>query len=146
MLFKLIFFLLRAFGLPVVPIKNLVQPLMKLFDDKNAPVRKEATNLTTELYKWIKDGIKPFISNLRTAQLKDLEKCFEQTQEEEKPIATRFLKSYVPSATNIDSEDGNEDEEEVKDTPLIELELPATEILSKIKREWFEKMVLILNF
>ena len=138
--------MLRAFGLPVVPIKNLVQPLMKLFDDKNAPVRKEATNLTTELYKWIKDGIKPFISNLRTAQLKDLEKCFEQTQEEEKPIATRFLKSYVPPAVNMDSEDGNEDEEEAEDTPVIELELPATEILSKIKREWFEKMVLILNF
>eukprot|EP01080_Neovahlkampfia_damariscottae_P009465 gene9465-1671_t len=128
-----------AYGIPVVPVKNFIQPLMKLFDDKNAPVRKEVTNLTVELYKWIKDGIKPFISNLRPAQLKDLEKSFQGVDEQ--PTATRFLKSYVPPAAADVSEDCEDEDVEIQDAPVVQIELPGIEILSKIKREWFGKMM-----
>jgi hypothetical protein len=128
----------RTFGVPVIPIKNIIPPLIKLFDDKNAPVRKEVNTLTVELYSWIRDGIKPFIANLRPAQTKDLDKLFESV--EGKPTATRFLKSYVPPVEKEENEqeEGDEDQSEA---PAFEIEPPSVDILSKIKKDWFDKMV-----
>jgi hypothetical protein len=112
--------------------------LIKLFDDKNAPVRKEVNTLTVELYSWIRDGIKPFLANLRPAQTKDLDKLFESV--EGKPTATRFLKSYVAPVEKEENEEG-EGEEIQSDVPVFEIEPPSFDVLSKIKKDWFDKMV-----
>lgn len=105
--------------------------MVKLFDEKNPGVRTEANQLSVELYRWIKSGLKSFFADLRPAQLKELENLFTKV-EDDQPTPLKNLRSYVPPKET-------EKKEIIKKQEII-LELPTFEILSSIKNDWYEKM------
>ena len=62
-------FLNRDFGNKIMPIKPLVPKLPKLLEDRDKQVREEAKQLIIEIYRWIKQAIKPQMSNLNAIQV-----------------------------------------------------------------------------
>lgn len=105
--------------------------MIKLFDEKNPGVRTEANQLSVELYRWIKGGLKSFFSDLRSAQLKELENLWAKV-EDDTPTPMKTLKtSQAPKET--------EKKENVKKQEIL-LDLPTFEVLSTIKSDWYEKM------
>ena len=62
-------FLNRDFGNKIMPIKPLVPKLPKLLEDRDKQVREEAKQLIIEIYRWIKQAIKPQMSNFNAIQV-----------------------------------------------------------------------------
>lgn len=69
--------IIHTFGVKVVPLKPILANFLAWFDHTNAEARLAAQTLTIELYRWVGGAIldKP-ISNLRQAQVTDLQKAF----------------------------------------------------------------------
>lgn len=61
--------LFRNFGNKIMPIKPLVPKLPKLLEDRDKNVREEAKSLIIEIYRWIKQAIKPQMSNFNPIQV-----------------------------------------------------------------------------
>ena len=59
----------RDFGNKIMPIKPLVPKLPKLLEDRDKQVREEAKQLIIEIYRWIKQAIKPQMSNFNAIQV-----------------------------------------------------------------------------
>jgi hypothetical protein len=82
------------FGVKTVDYKPVLKILPKVFGHADKNVRAEATNLTVELYRWLKEAMKAvFWSDLKPVQQQDLEKLFEKVKEEPAPKQERFTRS-----------------------------------------------------
>lgn len=53
-----------------MPIKPLVPKLPKLLEDRDKTVREESKTLIIEIYRWIKQAIKPQMTNFNPIQVK----------------------------------------------------------------------------
>lgn len=63
------------FGCKIVDPKQTLKALTKVFGHADKNVRAEAQNLTVELYRWLREAIKPlFWADLKPVQQADLEK------------------------------------------------------------------------
>ena len=59
----------RLFGPKVVSPKLITKPMLVLFDHKDVKVRKAGVDLCKELYRWMKDALKPAIQDLKPAMV-----------------------------------------------------------------------------
>lgn len=112
------------FGVKIVDYKPVLKALPKVFGHADKNVRAEATNLTAELYRWLKEAMKAvFWSELKPVQQQDLEKLFEKIKEEPAPKQERFTrKQQAAMAVHVEREDAEEGE---PDTAEVEAEEDA---------------------
>ncbi|GET90778.1 hypothetical protein, conserved [Leishmania tarentolae] len=77
--------LVSDYGVQHFPLKDILKAMQPLFNDANAQVRKEATSLCCQCYRYIGANIKGFLTDLRDVQLQELQKQFERLKVGEKP-------------------------------------------------------------
>ncbi|XP_056463774.1 cytoskeleton-associated protein 5-A-like isoform X2 [Gadus chalcogrammus] len=138
---------LCEFGAKTVTLKPIVKVLPKLFESRDKAVRDEARLLAVEVYRWIRDALRPSLQTLTPVQLKELEEEWGKVAPGA-PRPSRFLRSqqqnqqkHVEAAVD-EAEDvhGNSDvEDSVPHMDPYEL-LDPVDILSKLPKDFYEKM------
>lgn len=134
----------HAFGTKVVDPKPILKTLPKAYGHADKNVRAEAQNLTVELYRWLRESMKPlFWNDLKPVQQQDLEKLFEKVKDEPTPKAERLLKSQqavvasaASGAENEDVDAGQDGEEEID----LEPELLSVDVMAKVPKDLFDRL------
>lgn len=129
------------FGARTVDPKPVLKALPKLFGHADKTVRAETTALCVELYKWLKDAIKPmFFNDLKPVQQKELEDAFEKVKAES-PKQERFLKSQQAAMAAAAEAPGGEEEEEQQEPEVDAYDLSEPmNVLSKLPPEFYTNM------
>jgi protein STU2 len=138
------------FGVKIVDPKPVLKSLPKVFGHADKNVRAEASNLSVELYRWLKDAMKPvFWSELKPVQQQDLEKMFEKAKDEPPPKQERFTRSQQAAMATAAERvgDGNggaavaepEEEEEAVEVDVFDLAEPV-DVYSKVPEDFHEKI------
>lgn len=136
----------HAYGCKAIEPKPVVQALPKVFGHADKNVRAEAQNLTVELYRWLKDSIKPlFWNELKPVQQQDLEKLFDKVKDDPPPKPERLLKSQQAAkeaATASSAQDGAEEgEDEIADEEAhLEPELMSVNVFPRIPKDLQERL------
>ncbi len=110
----------HSFGVKIVEPKPILKQIPKVFGHADKNVRAEAQNLTVELYRWLKEAMKPvFWSELKPIQQQDLEKLFEKVKEEPPPKQERFTRAQQAQMASAQASAANDvgGEEVVVDEP-----------------------------
>ncbi|KFA64995.1 hypothetical protein S40285_06885 [Stachybotrys chlorohalonatus IBT 40285] len=99
------------YGCKVVDPKPVLKTLPKMFGAADKNVRAEATNLAVELYRWLREALKPMLwGDLKPTQQNDLEAQFEKIKSEPPPKQERLLRSQQEAdAADEDMGDGGDD-------------------------------------
>lgn len=137
----------RVFGAQTVSPKLVVKLIPKLFTHADKMVRKEATGLAVELYKWLGDGFSnAILPDLKPVQQKELSEEFDKLKGQT-PHQERYLRSQREalerqqlsgfSSTGQKSTGGMK-EEASEDNSLDFLE--ATEVFSKIPNDFATRL------
>ncbi|XP_039921943.1 cytoskeleton-associated protein 5 isoform X5 [Hirundo rustica] len=138
---------LSEFGSKIISLKPIIKVLPKLFESREKAVRDEAKLLAVEIYRWIRDALRPPLQNINSVQLKELEEEWIKVSSAA-PKQTRFLRSQQELKAKFeqqqglggDADGGDDDEEEaVPQVDAYEL-LEAVEILSKLPKDFYEKI------
>ncbi|KAI6777797.1 Spindle pole body component-like protein [Emericellopsis cladophorae] len=133
------------FGCKIVDPKPVLKCLPKVFGAADKNIRAEATNLTVELYRWLREAMKPmFWGELKSTQQTDLEAQFEKIKAEPPPKQERLLRSQ--QAAREAAPAGGDEEEEVDDEPeeagamdAFDLAEPQ-DVLSKVPSNFSEQL------
>ncbi|KAM6937380.1 cytoskeleton-associated protein 5 [Xenentodon cancila] len=136
---------LSEFGSKIVTLKPVVKVLPKQFESREKAVRDEAKQLAVEIYRWIRDALRPPLQNINSVQLKELEEEWVKLPQGP-PKQTRFLRSQQDlkakfeqqQAQGGDQSDEDEEEAAVAVDPYELLE--PVEILSKMPKDFYEKI------
>uniref|UniRef100_UPI003AB1091D cytoskeleton-associated protein 5-like n=1 Tax=Centroberyx gerrardi TaxID=166262 RepID=UPI003AB1091D len=139
---------LCEFGAKTVTVKPIVKVLPKLFESREKPVRDEAKLLAVEVYRWIRDALRPSLQSINAVQLKELEEEWANVAPGA-PRQSRFLRSQQDlrakyeqqqqqADTGVDPAD-EEPEESAQQVDAYEL-LEPVEILSKLPKDFYEKI------
>ena len=139
--------LYHAYGVKIVEPKPTLKALPKVFGHADKNVRAEATNLTVELYRWLRDAMKRIIwDELKPVQQQDLEKLFEKVNSEPPPKQARLQRSQQEKAEveaaaggGDDADDIGEAEETAAEEPEIDLAEPK-DVISKIPSDFYDNM------
>ena len=144
--------LFHNYGCKTLDPKPVLKALPKAFGHADKNVRAEATSLTVELYRWLKDAIKAiFWNDLKPVQQQDLEKLFEKVKEEPAPKQERFTRAQQAAMATAadagksaghaggDAEDGGADAEEPAEIDAFDLAEPI-DVLSKVPKDFQENM------
>ncbi|KAI9717129.1 MAG: hypothetical protein M1812_004877 [Candelaria pacifica] len=108
----------HAYGTKTVDPKPVLKALAKVFGHADKNVRAESQNLAVELYRWLREAMKPmFWADLKPVQQQDLETLFEKVKQEPSPKQERLLRSQQAakaksSASGAKEAEVVEDEEE----------------------------------
>ncbi|XP_006026969.1 cytoskeleton-associated protein 5 isoform X3 [Alligator sinensis] len=138
---------LSEFGSKIISLKPIIKVLPKLFESREKAVRDEAKLLAVEIYRWIRDALRPPLQNINSVQLKELEEEWVKVQPAA-PKQTRFLRSQQDlkakfeqqQAAGGDADGGGDDGDEVvPQVDAYEL-LEAVEILSKLPKDFYDKI------
>ncbi|XP_059190336.1 cytoskeleton-associated protein 5 isoform X1 [Centropristis striata] len=137
---------LSEFGSKIVTLKPVVKILSKQFESREKAVRDEAKQLAIEIYRWIRDALRPPLQNINSVQLKELEEEWVKLPSAP-PKQTRFLRSQQDLKAKFEQQQaqggeqsGGEDEAEtVAAVDPYEL-LEAVEILSKMPKDFYDKI------
>lgn len=62
-------FVCSEFGSKIITLKPVVKLLPKLFESREKAVRDEAKLLAVEIYKWIRDALRPPLQNINSVQV-----------------------------------------------------------------------------
>lgn len=57
------------FGSKIVTLKPVVKVLSKQFESREKAVRDEAKLLAVEVYRWIRDALRPPLQNINSVQV-----------------------------------------------------------------------------
>ncbi|KII66143.1 Cytoskeleton-associated protein 5 [Thelohanellus kitauei] len=129
---------LSEFGPSAVPVKLFFFDCLKLLEHGDKNVRDSVKNLVIELYKWIKDGIKSFIADIKPVQLKEL-------QEEFQKVADVSLKPtrFIGGSSKAPDNDVGGAADEVSETPAFDpLDMiEPVDVVSKIPSEFYSGIV-----
>ncbi|OBT49445.1 hypothetical protein VE00_00361 [Pseudogymnoascus sp. WSF 3629] len=134
------------FGCKTADPKPVLKILPKAFGHADKNVRAEATNLTLEFYRWLRDAMKPmFWGELKPTQQTDLEAQFEKLKAEPAPKQERFLRSQQaamarapPPGADAGPEE-EEEEEEVVEVDVFDLAEPQ-DVLSKVSPDFSDQL------
>nr|POE47038.1 spindle pole body component alp14 [Quercus suber] len=135
----------HAYGCKTVEPKPVVKLLPKVFGHADKNVRAEAQNLTVELYRWLREAMKPlFWNELKEVQQKDLEKLFEPVKAEPNPKQERLLRSQqaareVAEAAQADDGEPGDDEDDGGAIDL-EPEYEAVDVFAKIPKDFGDRL------
>uniref|UniRef100_A0A672ZHC7 TOG domain-containing protein n=1 Tax=Sphaeramia orbicularis TaxID=375764 RepID=A0A672ZHC7_9TELE len=136
---------LSEFGSKIVTLKPVVKVLPKQFESREKAVRDEAKLLAVEIYKWIRDALRPPLQNINSVQLKELEEEWVKLPSGP-PKQSRFLRSQQDLKAKFEQQqaqggDQSDDEEEGAAPAVDPYELlEAVEILSKMPKDFYEKI------
>ena len=138
------------FGVKLVDPKPILKQLPKIFGHADKNVRAEGSNLTVELYRWLKEAMKPiFWSELKPVQQQDLEKLFEKVKEEPAPKQERYTRAQQAAMQTAPPPSSNVAEEEVATVEPIDEEPVAidafdlaepVDVYSKVPEDFFETL------
>lgn len=112
------------YGCKVVDPKLVLKALPKVFGAADKNVRAEATALAVELYRWLREAMKPmFWGDLKPTQQTDLETQFEKIKSEPTPKQERLLRSQQAAiaAAPVGGDDVGEAEEEPEEVPELDV-------------------------
>uniref|UniRef100_A0A7N8WK14 Cytoskeleton associated protein 5 n=1 Tax=Mastacembelus armatus TaxID=205130 RepID=A0A7N8WK14_9TELE len=136
---------LSEFGSKILTLKPVVKVLPKQFESREKAVRDEAKLLAVEIYRWIRDALRPSLQNINSVQLKELEEEWVKLPSS-LPKQTRFLRSQQDLKAKFEQQqaqgelsDGEDETDIVAAVDPYEL-LEAVEILSKIPKDFYEKI------
>ena len=136
----------KAYGCKTVEPKPVLKLLPKMYGHADKNVRAEAQALTVELYRWLREAMKPlFWNELKEVQQKDLDKLFEPIKSEPSPKQERLLRSQqaakeVEQAAPDDfGAAGDEDVEEEAGIDL-EPEFEAVDVFAKIPKDFSDRL------
>ncbi|KAJ7414700.1 Cytoskeleton-associated protein 5 [Willisornis vidua] len=138
---------LSEFGSKIISLKPIIKVLPKLFESREKAVRDEAKLLAVEIYRWIRDALRPPLQNINSVQLKELEEEWIKVSSAA-PRQTRFLRSQQELKAKFEQQqavggdadgEGDDEEETVPQVDAYEL-LEAVEILSKLPKDFYEKI------
>uniref|UniRef100_A0A670Z097 Cytoskeleton associated protein 5 n=1 Tax=Pseudonaja textilis TaxID=8673 RepID=A0A670Z097_PSETE len=137
---------LSEFGSKIIALKPIIKMLPKLFESREKAVRDEAKLLAIEIYRWIKDALRPPLQNINSLQLKELEEEWVKLPSST-PKQSRFLRSQQEmkakfeqqQAAGGDADGGDDGDEDVPQVDAYEL-LEAVEILSKLPKDFYDKI------
>jgi len=139
------------FGCKIVDPKPTLKVLPKVFGHADKNVRAEAQNLTVELYRWLREAIKPlFWADLKPVQQGDLEKLFENVKQEppaKQERLTRAQQDAIAAANAGPGDDGAgaeageefEDEEEEEEVEVFDLAEPV-DVFPKIPKDLHDQV------
>ncbi|OQO11208.1 hypothetical protein B0A48_05464 [Cryoendolithus antarcticus] len=136
----------HAYGCKTVEPKPVLKLLPKMYGHADKNVRAEAQALTVELYRWLREAMKPlFWGELKPVQQTDLEKLFEPVKDEPAPKQERLLRSQQAAkevAAAAGPEEGaDEDVEAEEDAPIdLEPEFEAVDAFAKIPKDFEERL------
>lgn len=136
----------HAYGCKTVEPKPVIKLLPKAYAHADKNVRAEAQNLTVELYRWLREAMKPlFWGELKDVQQRDLEKLFEPVKEEPMPKQERLLRSQQAAkeeaAAAGPTDDGEvADEEEAAPEIDLEPEYEAVDAFAKIPKDFGDRL------
>lgn len=127
--------IVHNYGTKVVDPKQILKCLPKAFGAADKNVRAEATNLAVELYRWLREAMKPmFWDDLKPTQQNDLEAQFEKIKSEPPPKQERLLRSQqaaMDASGGGDDDDGQGEGEEAEEADVFDLAEPQ-DVLSKV--------------
>ncbi|XP_058162245.1 cytoskeleton-associated protein 5 [Dasypus novemcinctus] len=137
---------LSEFGSKIILLKPIIKVLPKLFESREKAVRDEAKLIAVEIYRWIRDTLRPPLQNINSVQLKELEEEWVKLPTGV-PKPSRFLRSQQELEAKLeqqqsaggDAEGGGDDGDEVPQIDAYEL-LEAVEILSKLPKDFYDKI------
>ncbi|XP_061533378.1 cytoskeleton-associated protein 5 isoform X2 [Phycodurus eques] len=136
---------LSEFGSKIVTLKPIVKILPKQFESREKAVRDEAKMLAVEIYKWIRDALRPSLQNINSVLLKELEEEWMKLPSTP-PKQSRFLRSQQDLKAKFQQqqqaqgqESGEEEEETVAAVDPYEL-LEAVDILTKLPKDFYDKI------
>lgn len=134
------------YGCKVADPKPVLKALPKVFGHADKNVRAEATNLAVELYRWLREALKPmFWGDLKPTQQTDLEAQFEMVKAEGPPKQERLLRSQqaakerAPAGGGEDDHGGDEEAEEPVEIDAFDL-LEPQDVLSKVPKDFAENI------
>ncbi|XP_031420118.1 cytoskeleton-associated protein 5 isoform X2 [Clupea harengus] len=139
---------LGEFGSKIVTLKPVVKLLPKLFESREKAIRDEAKLLAVEIYRWIRDALRPPLQNINSVQLKELEEEWTKLPTSA-PRQTRFLRSQQDlkakfeqhQAAGGDQVDGDDEDDDECPEPIDPYELlEAVEVLSKLPKDFYDKI------
>ncbi|GAB1729210.1 hypothetical protein NU195Hw_g6066t1 [Hortaea werneckii] len=139
----------HAYGCKTVEPKPVIKLLPKVFAHADKNVRAEAQNLTVELYRWLREAMKPlFWAELKEVQQKDLDKLFEPVKAEPQPKQERLLRSQQAAAeaaaatgdNGEEGEEGGEGEGEEDAGIDLEPEFEAVDVLAKVPKDFTDRL------
>uniref|UniRef100_A0A4W5P729 Cytoskeleton associated protein 5 n=1 Tax=Hucho hucho TaxID=62062 RepID=A0A4W5P729_9TELE len=137
---------LCEFGSKTVTLKPIVKVLPKLFESREKAVRHEAKLLAVEVYRWIRDSLRPLLQNISSVQLKDLEEEWVKVPSSA-PRQSRFLRSQQDLRAKSEEQQAvagsDENCEDVADSaPQVDAYelLDPVEILSKLPKDFYVKI------
>uniref|UniRef100_A0A8C7YVM3 Cytoskeleton associated protein 5 n=1 Tax=Oryzias sinensis TaxID=183150 RepID=A0A8C7YVM3_9TELE len=132
------------FGSKIVTLKPVVKILPKQFESREKAVRDEARLLAVEIYKWIRDALRPSLQNINSVQLKELEEEWVKLPSTP-PKQSRFLRSQQDLKAKFEQQQvqGGEHSDGgplgVLAVDPYEL-LEPVEILSKMPKDFYDKI------
>ncbi|EME84150.1 uncharacterized protein MYCFIDRAFT_214631 [Pseudocercospora fijiensis CIRAD86] len=133
----------HAYGCKTVEPKPVIKLLPKVFGHADKNVRAQAQALTVELYRWLKEPMKPlFWNELKEVQQKDLDKLFEPVKSEPAPRQERLLRSQQAAKEREVEEAAAGGEEEAEDGGEIDLEpeFEAVDVLAKVPKDFNDRL------
>ncbi|KAK0364408.1 hypothetical protein LTR94_010951 [Friedmanniomyces endolithicus] len=138
----------HAYGCKTVEPKPVIKLLPKVFGHADKNVRAEAQSLTVELYRWLREAMKPlFWGELKDVQQKDLDKLFEPIKAEPQPKPERLLRSQQAAveeaaASGVGADGDVEGEADEGDAPEIDLEpeYEAVDVFAKIPKDFSDRL------
>ncbi|KXL45248.1 hypothetical protein M433DRAFT_156107 [Acidomyces richmondensis BFW] len=139
----------HSYGCKTVEPKPVIKLLPKVFGHADKNVRAEAQNLTVELYRWLREAMKPlFWGELKEVQQKDLDKLFESIRDEPTPKQERLLRSQqaaqeeAAAAGNGGDGGGAGDDGIDEDGGEIDLEpeYEAVDVFAKVPKDFNDRL------
>uniref|UniRef100_A0A4W4F7G3 TOG domain-containing protein n=1 Tax=Electrophorus electricus TaxID=8005 RepID=A0A4W4F7G3_ELEEL len=134
------------FGPKVITLKPVVKVLPKLFELREKAVRDEAKLLAVEVYRWIRDALRPPLQNINAVLLKDLEEEWAKLPSSA-PRQSRFLRSQQDLRAKYEEQQQQQPDGDTADgdgdaAPTVDAYelLEAVEILSKMPKDFYEKI------
>ncbi|RKF58404.1 Spindle pole body component alp14 [Erysiphe neolycopersici] len=136
----------HSYGCKVVDPKPALKVLPKAFGHADKNVRAEATNLAVELYRWLREAMKPiFWADLKSTQQADMELHFERIKIEAPPKQERYLRSQQAvkeKASQFHETDAAEVEDDANEPEEIDVfsMMESQDVLSKIAPNFNEQI------
>jgi chorismate mutase len=133
----------HAYGCKTVEPKSILKLLPKVYGHADKNVRAEAQALTVELYRWLREAMKPlFWGELKPVQQTDLEKQFEPIKDEPMPKQERLLRSQQAAKEEAELADEVVEEEEIEEEAAIDLEpeFDPVDVLSKVPADFNDRL------
>ncbi|XP_061773352.1 cytoskeleton-associated protein 5 isoform X2 [Nerophis ophidion] len=136
---------LCEFGSKIVTLKPVVKVLPKQFESREKAVRDEAKLLAVEIYRWIRDALKPSLQHINSVLLKELDEEWVKIPSTP-PKQSRFLRSQQDLKAKFQQKQaqGEQSDEEEEDDTVAAVDayelLEAVDILSKLPKDFYDKI------